>query len=283
MFGLQASGFAPEELARFAHWQRKAFEALVAVGKTLAPGDTERAVAHRIHHALRAAGAQNYFHVPVALFGDRTAYPGAFGQFEALPTRRVLKDGDAVILDAAPIFDGCTVDTSYSLRMGAGGVPAPLDEALVHLRALILRRVHEGATMRAIAREVDEEIRSRGLENCHRKHIGAVLGHRLTMERHAFLRGRHVWGLAPRQVGWFFLNSWRSARGKPQLSPNWNHARQSDCPVQDGLWAVEPHVAQDGFGAKFEDILVVQDGKAWFLDENLPHHRRWRARGLLPN
>lgn len=282
MFGLQDSGFNPDELARFAHWQRISFAALEQVGTTLAAGDTERAVALRIHRAMHAAGAQNYFHVPVALFGDRTAYPGDFGQFEALPTDRMLKKGDAVILDAAPIFDGCTVDTSFSLRFGAGGVPAVLDEALVHLRALVLERVHEGATMRAIAREVDEEIRARGLENCHRKHIGAVLGHRLTMERSPFLRGRRVWGLAPRQVGWFFLNSWRSARGKPQLSPNWNHARQSDCPVQDGLWALEPHVAQGGFGAKFEDILVVQDGKAWFLDEDLPHHRRWRDKALLP-
>jgi Xaa-Pro aminopeptidase len=280
MLGLQSSGFSADSLARFKHWQRQAFGALEAVGKTLAAGETEKAVAHRIHRALHDAGAQNYFHVPVALFGDRTAYPGDFGQLGALPTERVLRDGDAVILDAAPIFDGHTVDTSYSLSFGGAGVPRELDAALVHLRALILRRSNEGATMRAIAREVDAEITSRGLENCHRKHIGAVLGHRVTLETGAFLRGRHVWGLAPRQVGWFFANSYRSMRGKPELSPNWNHTRQSDCPVPDGLWAIEPHVARDGFGAKFEDILVVQDGKAAYLDDDLPHHRRWRAAGL---
>ncbi|MEP6790651.1 MAG: M24 family metallopeptidase [Ramlibacter sp.] len=280
MFGLKDSGFSEAELALFAKWQRVSFTALEQVAAALEAGDTERAVALRIHKVLHAAGAQNYFHVPVALFGDRTAYPGDFGLLGALPTDRALKHGDAVILDVSPIFDGCHVDTSYALRFGAGGVPAVLDEALLALRALILRRVHEGATMRVIAREVDAQIRERGLENCHRKHIGAVLGHRVTLERGSFLRGRRIWGLAVRQAGWFFINSWRSGRGKPQLSPNWNHARQSDCPAPDGLWAIEPHVALDGFGAKFEDLLVVQGGRAYFLDEDLPHHGRWRARGL---
>jgi len=81
-------------------------------------------------------------------------------------------------------------------------------------------------------------------------------------------------------VSWFFINSLRSMRGKPGLSPNWNHARQSDIATPDGLWAIEPHVARDGFGAKFEDLLVVQDGQAWFLDDALPHHLRWQASGL---
>ena len=278
MLGLQSSGFDAAALARFAGWQRSAFAALESVAATLVAGDTEKAVARRIHHALRAAGAQNYFHVPVALFGDRTAYPGDFGQLGALPTERVLHDGDAVILDAAPIFDGHTVDTSYTLRFG-GELPEELDAALLHLRALILTRTNDGATMQTIAREVDTEIRARGLANCHRKHIGAVLGHRVTLETSAFLRGRRVWGLAPRQVGWFFANSHRAMHGKPEHSPNWNHTRQSDCPAPDGLWAIEPHVARDGVGAKFEDLLVVQDGKAWYLDKALPHHRRWRARG----
>ena len=275
MFALQASAFSAAELAAFAAYQRQAFTVLEQIGASLQPGETERAVSRRIHRALRDAGAENYFHVPVALFGDRTAYPGDFGALGALPTDRALQPGDAVILDAAPIFDGYTVDTSYSMRFGGGGVPAALDEALADLRSLILDRVRQGHTMRAIARDVDADIQRRGLQNCHRKHIGAVLGHRVTREKRAFLRGRKVWGLAPRQVGWFFVNSYRSMRGKPELSPNWNHTRQSDCAPPDGLWAIEPHVAQDGFGAKFEDILVVQDGAAYYLDDDLPHTRRW--------
>lgn len=280
MFGLQASGFSQSELERFKHFQRISYGVLETVAASLQTGETEKVVTRRIHRAMTAAGAQNYFHVPVALFGERTAYPGAFGQFEALPTERVLQPGDAVILDAAPIFDGYTVDTSYASRFGSGGVPRELDQALLQFRGDILARANAGLTMREIARQIDGDIKLRGLENCHRKHIGMVLGHRVTREKSAFLRGRAIWGLAPRQVGWFVINSMRSARGKPILSPNWNHTRQSDCPVPNGLWAVEPHIARDGFGAKFEEILVVQDGKAFYLDEALPHTRRWAAAGL---
>jgi Xaa-Pro aminopeptidase len=280
MFGLTASGFAAADLDRFREHQRTAFAALEAVAATLKAGETEKTVARRVHRQMKAAGAQNYFHVPVALFGDRTAYPGDFGQLGALPTDRALTPGDAVILDAAPIFHGYTVDTSYALRFGDGGVPVELDRALAGFRASILEWVRKGLTMRQIARMVDTEVKALGLENCHRKHIAMVLGHRVTRENHAWLRGRAIWGLAPRQVGWFFLKSYRSSRGEPEQSPNWNHTRQSDCPTPDGLWAIEPHVARDGFGAKFEDILVVQDGQAFYLDDDLPHTRRWQAAGL---
>jgi hypothetical protein len=280
MFGLSSRNFSTTDLERFRSHQRQSFAVLEAVAATLQAGETEKAVARRIHKQMKAAGAQNFFHVPVALFGDRTAYPGEFGQFEALATDRPLKAGDPVILDAAPIFDGYTVDTSYSLRFGKGGVPRALDKALAGFRASILERVRQQLTMREIARQIDTEIKSLGLENCHRKHIGMVLGHRVTRENNAFLRRRSVWGIAPRQASWFFYTSYQSMRGKPELSPNWNHARQSDCPAPDGLWAIEPHVALDGFGAKFEDILVVQDGQAYYLDDDLPHTRRWRANGI---
>jgi hypothetical protein len=30
-------------------------------------------------------------------------------------------------------------------------------------------------------------------------------------------------------------------------------------------------------GAKFEEILVVDEGDAYYLDDDLPHHRRWAA------
>jgi Xaa-Pro aminopeptidase len=281
MFGLTAHRFAPVDLDRFRAAQRLSFAALEAVAATLREGETEKEVARRIHRALKDGGAQNYFHVPVALFGDRTAYPGDFGPLGALPTPRRLRSGDAVILDAAPIFDGYTVDTSLTLRFGDGGVPQALDRALAELRRGILQHVRQRQlAMREIAKWVEAQLRAWDLENCHRKHIGQVLGHRVTREDHAWLRRRKVWGLAPRQVGWFFLQSFRSARGEPALSPNWNHARQSDCLPPDGLWAIEPHVASGGFGAKFEDLLLIQDGQASYLDDDLPHTRRWRAAGI---
>jgi Xaa-Pro aminopeptidase len=280
MFGVRENNFEPSTLERFRHFQRIAFDVLESVGATLKAGESEKAVARRIHKQMKIAGAQNFFHVPVALFGERTAYPGDFGQLEALPTDRLLAENEAVILDAAPIFDGHTIDTSYAMRFGKGGVPTELDRALQEFREEILQGVKQGLTMRQIARQVDAEIKAKGLENCHRKHIGMVLGHRVTCEQGAFLRGKNVWGLGPRQTAWIVTRSLQSMRGRPDLSPNWNHTRQSDCLTPDGLWAIEPHVARGNFGAKFEEILVVQDGEAYYLDDDLPHTRRWKqARG----
>jgi len=40
---------------------------------------------------------------------------------------------------------------------------------------------------------------------------------------------------------------------------------------------MEPHIARDGVGAKFEEILIIDaDGARW-LDDDLPHTRRWAA------
>lgn len=275
MFGLIDNGFSAAELALFRQHQRIAFDVLEMVGASLKAGETEKQVARRIHKQMKIAGAQNFFHVPVALFGDRTAYPGDFGQLGALPTDRILKHNDPVILDCAPIFDGYTVDTSYTMRFGSGDVPEELDSALKTLRDDVLVDVKTGFTMREIAQRVNEKVKVMGLENCHRKHIGLVLGHRVTVENNAMLRGKSVWGLAPRQSAYFALKSLRASRGRPLETPNWNHTRQSDCPPQDGLWAIEPHVAKDGFGAKFEDLLLIQNGEAYYLDNDLPHTRRW--------
>lgn len=282
MLGLKAAGFSPEELEQFRRWQRLSYRILDETRATLRAGDSEKAVGLRIHHALRAAGAQNYFHAAVALFGDRTSYPGAFGQFEALPTGRTLREGDAVILDVAPIFDGFTVDTSLAAAFGSDAeVPRELDRALVELRAGIADRVRRGLTMRQITREIDAAIAARGLDNCHRKHIARVLGHRVTRATDAFGRSFRLFGISPRHAGWFILQTVRSNRRGSAATPNWNDTRQSDLPTPDGLWAVEPHLARQGVGAKFEELLLVQDGRVEYLDDDLPHHRRWRKAGLI--
>jgi hypothetical protein len=41
------------------------------------------------------------------------------------------------------------------------------------------------------------------------------------------------------------------------------------------LWAVEPHLADGNVGAKFEEILIIDGNGARWLDDDLPHHRRW--------
>jgi Xaa-Pro aminopeptidase len=278
---IQYRDFDAGQLERFKELQRRTYATLEDVGATLRTGESELEATQRVRRAFAAQGVRSYFHVPVALFGERTAYPGKFGQLEALPTGRRLQDGDAVILDAAPIFDTFMIDVSLAVpRAGGQGNFTQADAVLHELRALILARTRERCSMREIAREVDGVIVARGFDNCHRKHIGKVLGHRLGAVAPAWLARRRIWGLSPLPVGWFFWRSFRSSRGAPTLTPNWNHTRQSDCPPQPGLWAIEPHVAKGALGAKFEEILVVTEREAYYLDEDLPHHRRWAAAGL---
>jgi Xaa-Pro aminopeptidase len=49
-----------------------------------------------------------------------------------------------------------------------------------------------------------------------------------------------------------------------------------------GLWAIGSHVAYNGAGAMWEEILVVTDDDSFWLDDDLPHHRKWAGRAPLP-
>ena len=277
---MKISGFSAGELARFRAYQRAAFDTLVAVSQTLREGDREDQVARRLRRRFHEQGVHHYFHVPVVMFGVRTAYPGQFGQLEARATDQCLQAGMPVILDAAPIYEGFTVDTSLALNFGPSAGYERLMSDLWPFRNFILERVRARDTFRAIALQVDERIRALGYENCHRKHIAAVLGHRLTRVPDRWLNRRRIWGLGVEQVGWFFAKSIAAERWGGDGSPNWNHRRSSDHPPTPGLWAVEPHISQHNVGVKFEEILVITEDDAYYLDNDLPHHRRWTAAGL---
>jgi len=274
---IKTHGYSAKELERFRQYQRISYDILDCTAHDLRVGISEVDATRRLRKAFHVAGAHNYFHVPVALFGERTAYPGDFGPFEALPTDRVLNEGDTVVLDAAPIFDGYTVDTSCAYDFSDSQVFKSLDQELPVLRRLIRDRINDGDTFQKIAWEVDDFIRERGFENCHRKHIGAVLGHLVTKADSMRLSTWSCKGLAVKQVAWFLARS-RVARGSlRKLTPNWNHTNACKDVAPYGLWAVEPHIASGDVGIKFEEILVIDDNGARWLDEDLPHHRRWAS------
>jgi hypothetical protein len=50
----------------------------------------------------RREGADRFFHLPVALFGDPTALPNPWKTPSLWPTIRALESGDSIILDALP-------------------------------------------------------------------------------------------------------------------------------------------------------------------------------------
>ena len=116
----------------------------------------------------------------------------------------------------------------------------------------------------------------RGYENCHKKHIGTVLGHMVTKADTNRLASWSYKGLAVKQVSWFLTRS-RLARGKRRnMTPNWNHTNACKDVAPYGLWAVEPHLASGNVGVKFEEILIIDEDGARWLDDDLPHHRRWK-------
>ncbi len=276
---VQTTDFTQEQLQNFRTLQRQVYATLVEVADGLRAGITEKDATRALRRAFKRQGVESYFHVPVALFGERSTYPGDFGELGALPTDRVLADEDAVIVDAAPIFDGYMIDCSYAVPRPAAD-PATFGEAdrlLEACRKHILERATERANMRGVAREVDAMITSAGFENCHKKHIGRVLAHRITRSVGGWLGSQRIWGLAPLPVSYFFAYGFVATNLAADFTPNWNNTRQSDCLMQPGLWAVEPHVARGATGSKFEEILVVTEETAYYLDDGLPHHQRWAA------
>ena len=268
--------YSDEELAKFKQFQKQSYETLEKIKSQLKVGMTEIIVARMIRKSFHEQGVHSYFHVPVVMFGDRTAYPGDFGQLEALSTDRKLEDGMAIILDAAPIYEGFVVDTSLATSFGENSAQVKLHQKLKEFREQLLILVKERQTFSDIEKHIDKMITDLSAENCHRKHIGEVLGHRVFNVTGPFWKFFKIKQLSVKHVLWLVWKSLATKKGWINQSPNWNHRRTSNHKPFEGLWAVEPHFAIDGIGVKFEEIMVITENDAYWLDDNLPHTRAWR-------
>ncbi|MEP6623770.1 MAG: M24 family metallopeptidase [Acidimicrobiia bacterium] len=265
---MKIDGFTDLELEHFADYQRLSYAIQRSVLDNLHDGITEREVARQLFTRYRDEGVRGYFHLPVVLFGDRTAVPDPWTVLGFWPTGRTLGPGDPVIVDASPVFGDYLVDTSQSHRHGPNEVHAAIASDDLAFRDSILDAVRGGATFREIAVHVDAEVTAAGYSNRHVKHPGEVLGHRVAR------LGREVEpdgdGFDQTLISWF-VTEVAAATTPEHPSPTWNHHRGSDHPPPDGLWAVEPHIARDGIGVKWEELLVVRGGEVRWLDESPPH------------
>lgn len=266
--------FSNNELARFRDLQRLSFSILTDEARGLEPGMTERDVAHRLVLAYRREGVKSFFHLPVVLFGERTALPGDWPVGKFFPKKRAAATEDAVIFDASPIFGEYLVDTSFSFCLGASDAHRKMMRNLAAFRESVPAAVNERETFASIADDVNRQLSSLGYEPVHGKHPGAVLGHRaLKLPRLPF-----VWraqGFDAVSLSWFYGHEFAS-RARLSRSPLWNTTRTSAHAPFDGLWLVEPHAGYGPTGAKWEEILVIQDGRARWLDEAPPHVQQWR-------
>lgn len=267
---IKAAGFAPDELDGFRAAQRLSFSILTEVAATMREGWSERAAVKLLFEAFADIGVDRFFHVPVALFGARTALPEPWDLVSFVPTRARLTPGAPAIFDASPVIGEFLVDTSYSFSFGDNELHAELQRHDVGYRDFVLRAVQRGTTFRDIALAVDRDARRHGLTNCHRLHPEAVLGHRALLLDNDD-SPRPVDGFHPGVLAWFRAEIEAGASDPPR-TPTWNDTAGSDHGPTPGLWAVEPHIARDGVGVKWEELLVVEgDGGARWLDDTAPH------------
>lgn len=262
------------ELERFREMQRLAYECAEEVAAGLTPGVTERETTRRMRRWLLERGVDDWLHTPFAWFGDRTAFRGFVSPHQFLPSGKRLEAGMPYILDMAPIRHGFSSDIGYGGVLGENRVWEQVNSDLAAYRPLILELVRERRTFADIYAEVDALIARQGYENRHSKYPGRVIGHQVGVIR----------GLLPKRVGYPFGVRFLQTIGRELVkgrmegrSPLWNGAKQSAHPPTPGLWAVEPHIGFRGVGVKFEELLVVTEDDAYWLDDDLPHVRRWKG------
>jgi Xaa-Pro aminopeptidase len=262
------------DLDRFREVQRLAYRCAEAVGAGLESGVTEREAARRMRRFLLDEGVDDWFHLPFAWFGDRTAFVGFRLPHQFFPSGRRLEEGMPYILDVAPIVDGYTADIGYAGCLGENAVHARLMTDLAEYRELVLAGVRAGRSLRTVYDDVDRLIERHGYTNRHRAYPFGVIAHRVGV-----VRGRGprptIAGVGLRALRSLAHDGIMGRRGG--WSPLWGPGRASDHPPTAGIWAVEPHIGFRGVGVKFEELLVVTaDGEAFWLDDDLPHVRRWR-------
>lgn len=270
---VEFAGFTDRHLDAFRRWQQVSYAVLGEVAAQLAPGVTERDATRWAMKAYRREGVHGFFHLPVALFGERTTLPDPWATESFWPTDRALRAGDAVVLDASPIFEGYVVDTSLSCTATASDAHAAAMADDLTYRTTIVEAVRAGATFREIAAAVDADMTARGDRNCHRLHPEAVLGHRVVrIAEPDAVRPPDGSGFDATVLGWF-IQGIAAAQSQGTPSPTWNDRPTSDHAPAPGLWAVEPHLARGPVGVKWEELLVVEDHDAYWLDDDVPHCR----------
>jgi hypothetical protein len=268
----------PAHLAGFRRSQRLAYECVSAVEKQLRVGMTEKDAAQLLHEAFRVRGIKEYFHQPFAWFGPRTAFQGFVHPLQFFPTKAKLALGMPVILDVAPIVDGHTSDIGYACRLGDNPLHDQMLLDLAPYRQLILDGVRAGHHLDAIYRDVDGLIARQGYQNRHQVYPFRVLAHRVSYVPREARSEFRLAGFGVPAVSYLFGRAGQALRGlEHHASPFWNDRKSSAHRAEPGLWAVEPHLGFRGIGVKWEELLVVTEDDAYWLDDDLPHVRRFEA------
>lgn len=244
-----------QELQLFRKAQSLNEEILRESSLFIQPGMSEVEAAQMIKEKFYSRGVKSFFHEPFAWFGHRACFDGFRSYKDFMPRVDVrYRDGESFILDAAPVVNGVIVDGGIAFDLSDSSQFNQAQAFLAQLRAEIPAKVLELKKASLVWRWVHHRITQAGYRNCHQDYPFSVLGHRvyfsdpkiqLSVMRfglgsayHLLTEGLFGEILAPESV--FEL---------------------------EGLWAIEPHIGLDGMGLKFEELLVVQDGKCYWLKD----------------
>jgi len=272
---VQTDKFSDADIARFRERQQTSFNILEKAATRLVGGETEKDVAHQLVKDYYASGAASFFHLPVVLFGDRAGLPGDWSIGKFYPKKKTLQDSESVILDASPIYDGYLVDTSFSFCFGENEAHREMMIHLSHYRKSILSAVNKGDELKQIASSVINRMEENGYQPAHTKHVGEVLGHRAIKIKKFPIQPR-IKGFDALAISWFNIKDKLAMSGLGNQSPLWNTLKSSEHRAHDGLWLVEPHAGKDDVGAKWEEIMVIENGQGRWLEDTPPHVRQWQ-------
>ena len=282
------------DLDRFRQLQRFAFNIALRVESQLQPGMSEYEARTLILAAQAYADVAQVFHEPYAWFGARTTLGQDWApdvvdaaavaadrltpsvSFE--PTHEALHDGTPVILDLAPVMRGIAADVSYSCVIGSNPTFHELDAGLALIRNFLLEGVRAGETLLDLYRQLDVLLAQRDWRNCHQHYPDRAIGHLVfelgrDPDRRSPIPGM---GTAAAEA---LLAAGLEAIEAGTCDPIWNDSPSCDHRPTLGLWAIEPHIGKGGVGVKFEEILVVTEDDAYWLDDDPPHVKRWAAAG----
>ncbi|TXH06326.1 MAG: M24 family metallopeptidase [Nevskiaceae bacterium] len=277
-----------EDLERFREIQRLAYRCAETIGARLQPGISERDAAAMMKSWLLEQGVDDWFHQPFAWFGDRTAFRGFIG-FRHMggfnpafyPGTRTLEEGMPFILDCAPSRNGYTADIGYCGVIGENRILDRLMDDLLEYRMLILDLVRQRRPLGEVSRAVDRLCARHGYEPRQKAYPFEVLAHRVEkLDDDGKARHLSLLNFGVRNISELLRDAIKGR--KEGWSPLWSSKATSDHAPTPGLWAVEPHLGFRGVGAKWEELLVVTGDDAFWLDDDVPHVRRWQARGLWP-
>jgi len=260
-----------ETLRGYARAQALSLEAALEVADQLRPGVTEAETAQLLDQKARSLGARGQFHRTLVWFGEHTRFQGQSSRIGAFPGDTALESGAAVILDHAPLFDGYPGDVSHSRNAGEGDHGTGATAHLAALRAAIPPMVAQGMTSMEIALAVRQLTEAAGMRSLQNRYLFHALGHRVESVRFPGLSTIRLAGLglpsAARLFGPAILH------GVPGIQaewPIWSESPRANIRPGHGLWSIEPHIECEGRGVKWEELLLIDDEGARWLEADSP-------------